>query len=319
MRGIGHNGGPPLTDDVPSMSYFKFYPSDFLAGTADMTAEERGVYITALAVMYDRMGGMPFDERRGAPLIRVDIRIYRRVRDKLIEMGKFFRDGDVIRNTRVEKEITDYIIEFRRRSEAAKKREAERRLHRTSGELPANFRQTSSELPAEVPEKSGELETKKSIKTTDAAPQPDHIPEARSQKPEVRKERIEAASPRTAALPVSDLQQLQDRLLDACNGALDNPANCLGLLNLAIPQMWLAEGADLELDVLPTLRAIGQRDHGKRIKAWNYFTAAVAQTKAARLAGLPAVEPQPKKQSGGFSVAAKLRAHRERLNGGSDV
>lgn len=184
-----HNGGPPLVDDVPAMTYFKFYPSDWLAGTADMTAEERGIYITALCVMYDRMGGMPFDERKGAPLMRVDIRIYRRVRDKLIADGKFVRDGDLIRNMRVEKEITDYVIEFRRRSEAAKKREAERKLHRTSAELPANLSETSPELLQEVLKKLSELDGKNPTKTTKQETQDDHILEARSQKPEVRKER----------------------------------------------------------------------------------------------------------------------------------
>lgn len=115
-----------------------------------------------------------------------------------------------------------------------------------------------------------------------------------------------------------DFKSLETQLLDACNGALDNPVNCQGLLSLATPLMWLDEGADLDRDILPTLRALGQRDHGKRIRTWDYFTHAVAQAKAKRLAGLPAVEVQPKKQTG-FSVAAKLRAHRERLNGGSDV
>jgi uncharacterized protein YdaU (DUF1376 family) len=317
---IGSNGGPPLADDVPQLSYFKFYPSDFLAGTADMTAEERGIYITALCVMYDRMGGMPFDERKGAPLMRVDIRVYRRVRDKLLEDGKFVRDGDLIRNMRVEKEITDYVREYKRRSEAAKKREAERRLHRTSDELQANLSETSSRSSAEVSKKSVELGAKNPTISKDRPPQEHHIPESRSQKPESRREeRIEqaaAAVARPAALPQSDLTDLQNKLLDACNGALDNPANCSGLLNLSIPQMWMAEGADLQLDILPALRAIGQRDHGKRIRAWAYFTNAVAQAKAARLAGLPSVQP---KQSTGTSVGAKLRAMAERQNGGSNV
>jgi uncharacterized protein YdaU (DUF1376 family) len=183
---LGSNGGPPLADDAPPLTYFKFYPSDWLAGTADMTAEERGIYITALAVMYDRMGGMPYDERKGAPLMRVDIRIYRRVRDKLIAEGKFVRDGDMIRNMRVEKEITDYVRDYRRRSEAAKKREAERRLHRTSGELPANLSETSARSSEEVSKKLVELEAKKPTISKDDGPQDDHILEARSQKPEAR-------------------------------------------------------------------------------------------------------------------------------------
>lgn len=316
---FNHNGGPPLTDaDVPSLTYVKFYPGDFLTGTMHLTLEQRGAYITALCVMYDRMSGFPYDEKEGAILLRVDKRVYRRVRDDLLADGKFYRDGDMIRNRRVEDEIRDYISEYIRRSEAAKRREAERRLHRTSGELRPNLSPTSPELMAEVPRKSEPLEAKNQTKTTDQGPQRDHIPESRSQKPEARKEKIEAAVPRPAALPPSDLQVLETKLLEACNGALDNPVNCQGLLNLSVPQMWLASGADLELDVLPVLRAIGRRDHGKRIKAWQYFSGAVSQAMTTRLAGLPAVDLQPKKSTG-YSVAAKLRAHRERLNGGDNV
>lgn len=296
MRNIGDNGGPPLTDaDVPDMTYVKFYPADFLTGTIHLTLEQRGAYITALCVMYDRMSGFPYDEKEGAVLLRVDKRIYRRVRDDLLADGKFYRDGDVIRNRRVEDEIRSYISEYVRRSNAAREREAKRKLARTSSELPPNLSRTSPELIEEVQKKSGELEVKNTTKTTDRGSQQDHIPEARSQKLEARsqnkKEREAAAiQPRTAALPRSDLQLLETKLLDACNGALDNPVNCLGLLNLATPQMWLDQGADLELDVLPTLRAIGRRDHGKRIKTWNYFTNAVAEAVATRRAGLPAVD-----------------------------
>ncbi len=116
-----------------------------------------------------------------------------------------------------------------------------------------------------------------------------------------------------------DLRELERKLLDACNGSLDNPVNRQGLLDLSTPLGWLNSGADLELDVLPTLRAVGHRNTGKGISSWNYFTKAVAQAMANRMAGLPAVEPQSKKHSGGYSVAAKLRAHRERLNGGENV
>lgn len=316
---LNHNGGPPLTDaDVPDLTYVKFYPADFLTGTMHLSLEQRGAYITALCVMYDRMSGFPYDEREGASLLRVDKRVYRRVRDDLLADGKFYRDGDVIRNRRVEDEIKSYIAEYLRRSEAAKKREADRRQQKTSAELPAQVREKSGTSSEEVPNKSDELGAKNLEKTTNPQSQHDHIPEARSQKLEARKEVVAAAVPRTAALPNSSLSELQDKLFDACNGALDNPVNCLGLLNLSVPQMWIEQGADLERDVLPTLRAIGHRDHGKRIKTWAYFTSAVAQARAARLAGLPAVEAQPKKSTG-FSVAAKLRAHRERLNGGGDV
>jgi uncharacterized protein YdaU (DUF1376 family) len=193
----GHNGGPPLTDaDVPDLTYVKFYPADFLTGTMHLSLEQRGAYITALCVMYDRMSGFPYDDAEGAMLLRVDRRVYRRVRDDLLSDGKFYRDGDVIRNRRVEDEIKTYISEYIRRSNAAREREAKRKLQRTSGELRPNLSPTSGELPAEVPDKLPELEAKNQAETTKPEPQADHILEARSQKLEARKEKEREDTPK---------------------------------------------------------------------------------------------------------------------------
>lgn len=81
-------------------------------------------------------------------------------------------------------------------------------------------------------------------------------------------------------------------MIEACNGSLDNPVNCMGLLSVATPLMWLKEGADLDLDVIPTLKAADKKYHGKRIKNWSYFTPMVAEAKAKREAGLPSVETE---------------------------
>jgi hypothetical protein len=83
-----------------------------------------------------------------------------------------------------------------------------------------------------------------------------------------------------------DLEELEGQLLEACNGALDNPVNCQGLLSLAIPKMWLDEGCDLQMDILPTLRAVGKKAHGKKIQTWKYFSKAVGDAKRAREKGL---------------------------------
>lgn len=187
MAEIGHNGGPaPIDVDVPDMAYVKFFPGDFLNGTAHLSLEMVGAYIRTLCVMYDRMGGFPFDEREGGVLLRVDKRVYRRVRDHLLADGKFYRDGDMIRNARVEKEIASYVTEYIRRSEAAKKREAERRAKETSAELRPNLSGTSAVSSPEVQEKLVELEQKNPTKTTKREAQDNHIPESRSQNPEAR-------------------------------------------------------------------------------------------------------------------------------------
>lgn len=304
MTAIGHNGGPPVADDGSRMSYVKFFPSDFLSGTAHMSLEMRGAYITVLCVMYDRLSGFPYDEQLGSTLLRVDRRVYRRVRDALIAEGKFYRDGDFIYNRRVENEIRLYLISRERRSKSARHARKASELHRTSGELRPDFRRTSAGSSPEVREKSGEL-FEENHENSMCAPQKEGLyaralPESRIQNPDIIPSSVVNnldAARETNVVAASDLSQLQDKLLAACNGALDNPVNCQGLLNLSIPQMWIDQGADLERDILPTLTALGKRHHGKRIRSWDYFTPAVAEAKARREAGLPKFDPvqQPKR------------------------
>lgn len=92
--------------------------------------------------------------------------------------------------------------------------------------------------------------------------------------------------------PVSPWQHddLCNKLLAACNGAT---SQMLGM-NLSLPLMWIEQGCDLERDILPTVRALS---HGKKIKSWKYFSDAVNEARAVRLAGLPPVEVRNTPQS----------------------
>lgn len=102
---------------------------------------------------------------------------------------------------------------------------------------------------------------------------------------------------------VLNFDLLQSQLLDAADPCLDNPANCSGLLNLSIPQIWITHGCDLEQDILPTLRALAQRAKGKRIRTWGYFTEAVLEARTKRETTLKAIssanenKPLPKNAS----------------------
>lgn len=92
-------------------------------------------------------------------------------------------------------------------------------------------------------------------------------------------------------LTAREQQALADLLLGSCNGALDNPVNCQGLLNLSIPMMWIENDCDLSRDIIPTLTAIGKAKHGARLRTWKYFTGAVEQARDARLTGMQAKQP----------------------------
>lgn len=98
-----------------------------------------------------------------------------------------------------------------------------------------------------------------------------------------------------AAPPLPD--RFMDRMIEAAGGCLANLAKCQGLLTEATPMMWLTQGCDFELDVLPTLRAASIKHKGRGIASWGYFNGMVAETKAKRLAGLPTVEVKKPKSS----------------------
>lgn len=88
----------------------------------------------------------------------------------------------------------------------------------------------------------------------------------------------------TKALVLSkaQLDAMERQMLDACNGAIDNPVNCMGLLNMSVPKWWIESGCDFDLDVMPALRAAGRRYHGKKIRSWDYFTGMVSDARASR-------------------------------------
>lgn len=87
-----------------------------------------------------------------------------------------------------------------------------------------------------------------------------------------------------------DLDRLETRLLDACNGAAANPAVAPNILVLSEPLKWIKAGCDLELDILPTIRARAHRMRPGSVKNWSYFTQAVADAKASREAPMPVGE-----------------------------
>ena len=87
-----------------------------------------------------------------------------------------------------------------------------------------------------------------------------------------------------------DPHELWDQLSAAANGAL-YPLS-INLQVVSEPIGWLKAGADLELDVLPTVRAMAGRCKHHSVRSWSYFAGAVADARDRRLKGLPAPSPE---------------------------
>lgn len=86
-----------------------------------------------------------------------------------------------------------------------------------------------------------------------------------------------------------DLKALIEQLWEAGGTALDR--NSFSLEIASKPLAWIAGGADLALDILPTIKRISSRAKPGTIRDWEYFRRAIIEARDGRLAGLPAFVP----------------------------
>lgn len=111
----------------------------------------------------------------------------------------------------------------------------------------------------------------------------------------------------------ASLDVLEAKLLTACNGAAANPAIAPAILVLSEPIKWLEAGCDLELDILPTIKARAHKIRPGSIKNWSYFTQAVADARANREAPMPPGEAKPAaaaKPQGNYSYSGNYTGRR---------
>jgi uncharacterized protein YdaU (DUF1376 family) len=91
------------------MGFLKWYKRDpraALIGMACLTLEERGAYNTILDQIYCHDGEIDDHERLIAGWLNVDVRIWRRIRAKLITAKKLYETDGKLRNERADKEVT---------------------------------------------------------------------------------------------------------------------------------------------------------------------------------------------------------------------
>lgn len=88
-----------------NLKWYKRDPAAALQGMMELTLEERGAYNTVLDLIYSRDGDLADDERFIAGWLRVDVRVWRRIRAALIERGKLFAANGCLRNSRADAEV----------------------------------------------------------------------------------------------------------------------------------------------------------------------------------------------------------------------
>jgi uncharacterized protein YdaU (DUF1376 family) len=122
-----------------TLRWYKRDPNAALQGMAMLSLEERGAYNTILDLLYARDGNLPDIEAELARLLHCDVRVWRRVRRRLMDLGKLYIHGGSLHNARADDEINYALSRIAKTKLAGLKGAETRRLQRrTSAELLAN-------------------------------------------------------------------------------------------------------------------------------------------------------------------------------------
>lgn len=66
-------------------------------------------------------------------------------------------------------------------------------------------------------------------------------------------------------------------------------AESTALARITVPKRWLAEGCDLERDVLPAIRLVASRRPPRSVRSWSYFSAEVLATRKVNTDPIPEI------------------------------
>jgi uncharacterized protein YdaU (DUF1376 family) len=257
-----NQGFVPMSD----MTWVRFCPSDWLAGTRGLTAAETGIYITLVANMYERAGPLPNSIPRLARLCGVPNVCMKNALRVLIEEGKIVECPGGIINNRVRKELD----RFSDKSSAAKASANARwaRLGTSNARTdPLSYDDETLEQDKEKPNKNND-----GFMRTQCERNANQKLEARSQKESSVVSDSEPCSGRAA------FDDLETKLRSAA-GVESNPSPGLFVLS---PILGLIDaGFDLEADILPIIRA-RSKTMNRPPGSWAYFVAAIQDAKGQR-------------------------------------
>ncbi len=271
-----------------------FYPQDWIAKTGDLTAEECGVYIQIVAMIYAHRGPIIYDaDTLSRKLKGCSVRLLKSIVQRLIEKDKItIHDGKICQR-RAEQELKSKRTHL----------ELSAKGGRTKAELCSNSPRTHDELTANAArtqvENQHEINENNEIASTDT-PIPVATPIATASPTAIAIERIHSTA----------------RAQDGFHKIFDEGSAIFPKLatrrSVEITK-WLEAGADPDLDILPEIR----RAAGKDIGSWGYFGGAIMDALTNRLTPLPkgnqnaSIGKVPSKQQRLESV---IRSEREKLN-----
>lgn len=280
------------------VTYVRMYPTDWRSGCMGLSLEQEGLYVRMCMFVAETGRRVPLDDTEAARMLNVQTRNYRRVLGELLRLGKVIRHDDGYGNTRMEHE----------------RQEAEKATHRqpaTASDERANRQADQGEIgPDHAAAVAGNADTtaiysRSNSVITELAGEIHQQNQGAFIEPITKKDDVGFSA------GARDWEILNVKLTEAAGPILAEIASHPGLLNLSIPTMWLNSGADLDLDILPTLREIAaKRRAASKVKTWDYFTGAIANAKQRRERGLTPAETtvellRPVKSTTAFAAAFK--------------
>ena len=92
-----------------AIKWYKRSPQDALNGMLMLTLEERGAYNTVLDLIYSHDNNLHDDDRFIAGWMRCDIRVWKRIKIRLVELGKIVIENGLVTNFRATSEIDEAL------------------------------------------------------------------------------------------------------------------------------------------------------------------------------------------------------------------
>lgn len=252
------------------VAHIRMYPTDWRSGCMGLSLEQEGLYIRMCMFQAEANRRVPLDDSQAARMLGVNLNQFRKVLGQLLILGKITRHDNGYGNDRVEHERreADKAVDRKPSAEAAGKQDRDAD--------PGPERQDRKATPPVAPPVTG-------VVTPPVTPPVQAEFGQQNQHPLREPE----SEPYCCVVDASDaLARSMKIIVEEARPILRDGGMSAGLMSSAGEmKKWLAAGCDLDSDILPVIRAAVAK--GEVRNAWTYFTQAIVNARAARLAPMP--------------------------------
>lgn len=262
---------------MAEIKWYKRDPDAALTGMMQLTLEERGAYNTVLDLIYSRANRLEDDDYMIAGFCRVDVRIWRRIRAKLIKEEKLYIEDGFVRNERADSEVikASKLIE---NASAAGKASAEKR-RRSRGDAVQHTPLSTAASVMDAPQQPADGQAGK----CDVAQNENNGIATSGVSTDTQRACQQSTTTTTSTSRAKqsplDWDILESRLREAAGWQSEPHPNLRVVGQIAA---LIDSGADLERDVLPIVKA--KAPLVRKRTSWNFFIDPIKEARDKRLA-----------------------------------